>query len=540
MNSSSDTSRFILRRVGVAKLFVSLLAVFAAGAVSAAPAFASGKPFVETKPASEVHGTEATLNGVVNPNGAETKYYFEYGLASEKAKYEHKTAEVSAGSGETNLKELQLVKGLMGTTSYRFRVLATNGNGTSEGAEATFTTTVAPPEVTTRTPTSVKETEATLRGFVNPNGAETKYYFEYGTEKGKFTHKTAEESAGSTEEVAVSKVLTGLTASTTYYYRLVATNTGGTTDSTEASFATSAKPTVETKAATGVVGTEATLNGIVNPKGAETKYYFQYGLAAEKRNYEHTTVEVSAGSGTTNVEESTIVFGLTPSTSYRFRIVAKNTNGTISGSEHTFTTTTSVLPEFVLPEGETLPATLEGAFPSVKSSLDNYGNEPQSCSGAKVKGAIASAKALSLTLEFEKCVRKEGLKCKTAGAEAGLELLPGSGGLVYLDKAKKEVGIFLTLNETVKIECEEGEKLELRGTVLIPVTPVNTETTKVNLAAIHSDGKGKQTVETYENEKGEVEKAKLELEAGGGFKAGAIEIAEALDLTANKSLTIEA
>jgi len=519
----------------------TLVAIFAACAVSAAPAFASGKPFVETKPASEVHGTEATLNGVVNPNGAETKYYFEYGLASEKTKYEHKTTEVSAGSGETNLKELRAIEELLPTTKYRFRIVATNSNGTSEGSEETFTTTIAAPKAYTEYVSSVKETEATLHGSVNPEGNETKYYFEYGTEKGKYTHKTAEASAGSgTISVRVTATITGLTGSTTYYYRIVATSAGGTTDGVEKSFATSAKPTVETKPATGVAGAEVTLNGLVNPKGATTTYYFQYGLAAEKRNYEHTTAEATAGSGTSNLEELTTVFGLTPSTKYRFRIVAVNANGKTLGSEQTFTTTTSTLPEFVLAEGETLPATLEGSFPSAKSNLSNTSGEHQSCSGAKVKGSITSAKALSLTLELEKCMKPDGVKCKTPGAEEGLDVLPGSGGLVYIDKAKKEVGILLTLNEVVKIECEEeDEDQELRGTTVIPLTPVNTETTKVDLA-IHSNSKGKPAVESYENEKGEVEKAKLELEAGSGVKPGAIEIGEELDLTANKSLTIEA
>ena len=165
-------------------------------------------------------------------------------------------------------------------------------------AGKTLTVQAFGPGVETKAATGVKETEATLHGTVDPEGLETKYYFEYGTEKDKFTKKTAEASAGSgTSYVEESKTLTGLTVATTYYYRLVATNTEGKTIGGEKSFTTYTKPTVETKAATGRVGTEATLNGVVNPKGATTKYYIEYGLASEKAKYEHKTAELSAGAG---------------------------------------------------------------------------------------------------------------------------------------------------------------------------------------------------------------------------------------------------
>ncbi len=86
-----------------------------------------------------------------------------------------------------------------------------------------------PPSATTEAATSVAKTEATLNGTVNPNGGETKYYFEYGLSK-TYGSKTAEESAGSgTEAVKVSHAITGLTLHSTYHFRVVATNHAGTT-----------------------------------------------------------------------------------------------------------------------------------------------------------------------------------------------------------------------------------------------------------------------------------------------------------------------
>jgi sugar lactone lactonase YvrE len=67
----------------------------------------------------------------------------------------------------------------------------------------------------------ITATGATLAGTVNPNGAATEYWFEYGTSTSYGT-KTSTGSAGSgTSDVAVSKALTGLTSGTTYHYRVV-------------------------------------------------------------------------------------------------------------------------------------------------------------------------------------------------------------------------------------------------------------------------------------------------------------------------------
>ena len=298
----------------------------------------SGCPSAITEEASNVKKTEATLNGTVNPDGLETKYHFEYGTT---ASYGKSTSEASAGSGTSGVKESQTTTGLSGGTEYHFRIVASNSTGTTYGADKTFKTiTINPPTVTTGAATGITEKEATLNGTVNPEGSETKYYFEYGTTE-SLGSKTAEVSAGSgTTSVEVSKVVTGLTASTTYYYRIAATNAGGTTFGAKKTFATSAKPTAETKPATSVGETTATLKGTVNPKGAETKYYFEYGTT---ESYGSKTAEVSAGSGTANVEVSKEITGLLRNTTYDFRVVATNVNGTTDGANQKFTTLSSVI-----------------------------------------------------------------------------------------------------------------------------------------------------------------------------------------------------
>jgi len=205
------------------------------------------------------------------------------------------------------------------------------GMGTPDGV---FEVTGAP-LATTGSATGITETGGTLHGTVNSGGLETKYYFEYGTTE-SYGSKTAEASAGSgTSNVEESKAVTGLTVGKTYDFRIVATNSEGTTRGKNQTFRPSGKPTVETGTATNASETKVTLNGVVNPKGVETKYYFEYGTT---ESYGRKTAEESAGSGGSNVEESKIVTGLAAGTKYHFRIVAVNEHGTSDGADQVFVT----------------------------------------------------------------------------------------------------------------------------------------------------------------------------------------------------------
>ena len=90
-------------------------------------------------------------------------------------------------------------------------------------------TQMAAPETTTQAASGAEGVEATLNGTVIPEGTPTKYYFEYGATT-SYGAKTAEVSVGSGfAPVAESKVITGLEPASTYHYRIVATNSKGTT-----------------------------------------------------------------------------------------------------------------------------------------------------------------------------------------------------------------------------------------------------------------------------------------------------------------------
>jgi hypothetical protein len=80
--------------------------------------------------------------------------------------------------------------------------------------------------------------------------------------------------------------------------------------------------------------TTATLNGTVDPNGTAASYHFEYGTTTQ---YGLSTSTQSAGSGADPVAVQATVSGLTPSTTYHYRLVADG----VEGADATFTTTAS-------------------------------------------------------------------------------------------------------------------------------------------------------------------------------------------------------
>ena len=212
----------------------------AVAALSASQALATAAPAATTGPAQQVQFASATVSGTVNPSGAATSYYFEYGSTSA---YGVQTSPTSAGAGTANVAVQQTLSGLAASTTYHYRLVATSPGGTAYGQDATFATTPTPaPAVTTGTATSVSFASASLTGSVNPEGVPTTYYFQYGATLA-YGAKTAVESAASgTAPQAVTAPITGLAPATTYHYRLVAASAGGTVVGADATLTTTKTP----------------------------------------------------------------------------------------------------------------------------------------------------------------------------------------------------------------------------------------------------------------------------------------------------------
>ena len=123
------------------------------------------------------------------------------------------------------------------------------------------------PTVTTGAASSIEPTTVVLNGFVTPNGANTTYYFQYGTSSlyGLVTPATVV-NAGS-GRVKVTAAVGELSPVTTYHYRLVAQNAQGASRGKHRTFKTKKVPLGFSLAATPnpvTAGGATTLAGVLS------------------------------------------------------------------------------------------------------------------------------------------------------------------------------------------------------------------------------------------------------------------------------------
>jgi len=222
---------------------VLFLAACGGGGDSAAPP--SVPPTVQTFAADGLSINGATIHGTANPNGLATTAGFEWGTDNtftDPSKTH--TTSGSIGSGTAIVQVNEPLTSLTAGTIYYYRVTANNSAGTQKGALGTFTTLALAPTVTTLPATSVGSSAATLNANVNPNGLATTARFEWGTSSTLTTPTLTSVQAlgaGSTV-VSINAAISSLSASTTYYYRVTATNSSGTSQGTILNFTTPSNP----------------------------------------------------------------------------------------------------------------------------------------------------------------------------------------------------------------------------------------------------------------------------------------------------------
>jgi hypothetical protein len=216
-------------------------------------------PIATIDPVTGVTGTTATFSGSVDPTGYETGYHFEYvddddfqatGFANADRV---PLPDDSTGAGEGAVPVMENATELVGSTLYHVRLVATKRYlggavaATDASVPVTFTTDPAAPRVKDVTAQGVTDTQAILTASVNPAGQDTTWHFEYvddaefqanGYVNAISTPVPAADGGQGSEDFVAARKLTGLSPATTYHFRLVATNTSGTTESPDATFST--------------------------------------------------------------------------------------------------------------------------------------------------------------------------------------------------------------------------------------------------------------------------------------------------------------
>jgi hypothetical protein len=307
------------------------------------------RPVVEPKTGVATNPTAegATLNGKLTTGTESAEYYFEYAKEVEPGVFgpftKTQTLPFLAEQVEASV-EPEPVSGLAPGTTYEFRLVAFPVGGSAEPVEGellTFTTRAAAPVVVNKPPVSIGRTTASLSGEINTENSATEYSVEYGEtiayEKGSTPLANLPKAIGATTIAPVA--LSELHAGTIYHYRLVATNETGTTNGPDVTFTTAAPQlaVVEAESSAQVTQTTAAINATVNPNGLQTSYILEVGTEVEGHIL-YTPSFGEVGSGTLGVELGFALTGLQPGTTYHYRIVAQNEDGTVFGADQTFAT----------------------------------------------------------------------------------------------------------------------------------------------------------------------------------------------------------
>jgi hypothetical protein len=243
-----------------ARLVKSFGLVFlAALALSLVPLASAASPGASTGSTSRVSTTSVRLNGSVDPNGEATNWYFEFGQTTG---YGTRTATQSAGSGRNPTNVHTDVSGLSVATLFHYRLVAMNASGTTLGADRTFITEGPPTVATGQTQNAVSST-ATLTGTIDPNGRSTTWHFDYGPTTAYGSRSPNRNVGSGQQSVTISEALSNLTPGTTYHYRLVASNSAGTSTGSDATFATVPAVTLTQSGFRVVAGHYVRLSGTV-------------------------------------------------------------------------------------------------------------------------------------------------------------------------------------------------------------------------------------------------------------------------------------
>lgn len=152
-------------------------------------------------------------------------------------------------------------------------------------------------------------------------------------------HTQLGETGDPADEETVADDITGLSPNTTYRVRVHAENalTGNTSVMT--TFTTAViPPGVETGPASDVKTSSAVLAGTIDTIGDQTTYRFEYGLTEAYGSKVPAGAEGIAGNDRTPRTFTRLITGLSPGTTYHYRLVARNSAGEVAGDDRTFAT----------------------------------------------------------------------------------------------------------------------------------------------------------------------------------------------------------
>jgi hypothetical protein len=211
--------------------------------------------------------------------------------------------------------------------------------GSGSGGVQVFAPVLAP-GVHADAPTGATSRSASAHGTVDAGGQDATPHFETSKDNGAtWVARPDLDVVTGSGEVPVTDDLGDLEPNTTYLVRLVASNAGASSTTTPQSFRTAVEaPAVASPSATDRTTGGAILHASINPYGLQATYHFEYGLTTGYGSRVPVQTEGTVGNGRVSRPVQRAVTGLTPGTTYHFRVVARSSAGVTYGDDQSFTT----------------------------------------------------------------------------------------------------------------------------------------------------------------------------------------------------------
>ena len=236
------------------------------------------QPYVTTNSVGSVTTNSATFNGYVTSNGGNTSAWFEWGTTYS---FGNTTNSTYYGTGSTSFNSS--VYNLSPNTTYYYRAVAQSSYGTVYGSTISFTTSGqtyynysyntnvgSAPSVNTLLATELTGTTARLNGLVfASNGLTSNAWYEWGT-TASLGSRTSTVNVGGLSIVKHSDYITGLVQGQTYYYRLAAQNSYGTSYGAVNSFVSTASTYVVTPTPIAVATLKPVTTVVINGGTTQT------------------------------------------------------------------------------------------------------------------------------------------------------------------------------------------------------------------------------------------------------------------------------
>lgn len=234
-------------------------------------------PVVSIDAPSAVTATSAHFSGTINPeapagNPPESDVSWHFECSPECPGLTGGT--VPAGSSPQTVEDD--TTGLKPGVEYQVTLYALNASDSVSAGPESFTTPPVPAGISAVSATP-KYTEATVRGTIDPGGADTTYRFDYGTTSAYGQSTPTQIVPAGNDPVKVSATILGLTEATGYHYRLVTSNSAGEEESGDRTFNTVSKATAPESCPNAAIRTEqgsahlpeCRAYELVNPPGSD-------------------------------------------------------------------------------------------------------------------------------------------------------------------------------------------------------------------------------------------------------------------------------